>query len=92
MPRPRNPLPADDALLSKAECGALCQVEKDRWPAYAQRFPVLRRALRVVLVNPNGTGVNRWLKSAVIEHMHREMPREKPRQRAVPAKAAAGSR
>jgi hypothetical protein len=82
MPRVSQALPLDDALLSKAECGALCKVEKDRWPAYAQRFPALRRALRVVQVNPEGRGVDRWLKSAVIEHMHRELAHSKDELRA----------
>lgn len=76
MPRPRT-IPPDDALLSKAECGAMCKVEKDRWPRYADRFPILRGAKRVVKVNPAGIGVDRWLKSAVLLHMHHEMPREK---------------
>lgn len=75
MPRPKVVLPADDVLLNKAECGAMCKVEKDRWPGYAQRFPILRRGMRVVRVNPDGVGRRRWLKSAVLEHMHSEMPR-----------------
>lgn len=84
MPRPR-PLPTDDALLSMAEAGALCKVSAKRWPAYAERFPVLRRSKRVVQVNPTGTGVDRWLKSGVIEHMHRELARQKAQATVSPA-------
>lgn len=89
MPRLRPSLPTDDALLDMREAGALCKVHWKRWPAYAERFPALQRALRVVQVNPEGQGVKRWLKSAVIEHMHLELGRDQrraaPRDRAVSA-------
>lgn len=90
MPRPR-PLPPEDALLSAAEASALVHVSRSRWDAYARRFPALVRGRRIVQVNPEGKGVYRWLRSAVIEHMHRELARERPpaprtkRDEAVPA-------
>jgi len=55
----------------------MCKVEKDRWPAYAERFDALRAGRRFVRVNPSGPGVKRWLKSAVLRHMHEEMARER---------------
>lgn len=72
MPRPRH-LPLDDALLDLDEAAALCKVSPSRWKAYAARFPRLVRACRKVQVNPQGPGVDRWLKSALIEHMHLDL-------------------
>lgn len=65
----------------------MCRVSPKRWKNYADRFPVLRRGQRVVKVNPSGSGVYRWLRSAVLEHMQREMPREKD---PMPAPATSG--
>jgi hypothetical protein len=76
VPRPR-PLPSDDALLSAEEACALVHVSRSRWDAYAARFHALVRGRRIVQVNPKGKGVTRWLKSAVIEHMHHELARER---------------
>lgn len=78
MPRPR-PLPTDDSLLSAAEACALVKVSRSRWDCYAKRFPALVRGRRIVQANPSGKGVYRWLRSAVIEHMHNELAREHPR-------------
>lgn len=77
MPRPR-PMPLDDTLLSAAEAGAICKVTRSRWDRYSQRFPTLVRGRRLVQVTPGGRGTMRWLKSAVIEHLHRELPRDRP--------------
>lgn len=76
MPRQR-PLPLDDALLNASEACAICKVSRSRWDTYAKRFQALLRGCRIVQVNPTGKGVARWLKSAVIEHIHRELPRER---------------
>ncbi|MFO0931977.1 MAG: hypothetical protein U1E39_04630 [Planctomycetota bacterium] len=72
MPRPRI-LPTDDALLTAAEAGALVHVSRSRWDAYWRRYEALVRGRRIVRANPNGKGVSRWLKSAVIHHMHCEL-------------------
>lgn len=77
MPRAR-PLPADDSLLCRLVAGAMVGVSKSRWDSYAARFDTLRRGRRVVQVNPEGKGVYRWLKSAVIEHIHLELANERP--------------
>lgn len=79
MPRPR-PLPLDDALLNAAEASALVKVSRSRWDAYVERFPALRRGRRIVQVNPTGKGVARYLRSAVVEHVHHELPRERESQ------------
>jgi hypothetical protein len=93
VPRPR-PLPATDALLSAAEACALVHVSRSRWDAYALRFPALVRGRRIVQANPGGKGVVRYLRSALVEHMHTELARERPspprppralRDQAVPA-------
>jgi hypothetical protein len=76
VPRPR-PLPTDDALLSAAQACALVKVSRSRWDGYAKRFAALIRGRRIVRVNPQGPGVARWLRSAVVEHLHRELPRER---------------
>ncbi len=76
MPRPR-PYPLDDALLSAEEACALVHVSRSRWDAYARRFHVLLRGQRLLQVTPGGRGSMRWLKSAVIEHMHTELARER---------------
>lgn len=78
MPRPR-PLPPEDALLSAAEACALVKVSRSRWDCYAKRFPALVRGRRIVQVNPQGKGVYRWLRSALVAHMHNELAREHPR-------------
>lgn len=72
MPRARI-LPTDDALLTAAEAGALVHVSRSRWDAYARRYQILVRGRRIVRANPNGKGVSRWLKSAVIQHIHLEL-------------------
>lgn len=72
MPRPRE-LPADDCLLSAAEAGAICKVSRSRFDAYAKRFPLLIRGRRLVQVTPGGRGTMRYLKSAVIAHLHIEL-------------------
>jgi len=72
MPRPRQ-LPLEDALLSAAEACALVKVSRSRWDTYARRFKALTRGRRVVQANPAGKGVVRWLRSAVIEHIHLEL-------------------
>ncbi len=79
MPRQR-PLPLEDLLLNATEACAICKVSRSRWDGYAKRFPALVRGCRIVQVNPTGKGVARWLKSAVIEHIHRELPREREPQ------------
>ena len=72
MPRARI-LPVEDALLSAAEACALVHVSRSRFDAYAKRFPALIRGRRIVHANPNGKGVVRYLRSAVIAHMHVEL-------------------
>lgn len=72
MPRPRQ-LPLEDALLSASQAGGLVHVSRSRWDAYSKRFPALIRGRRIVQANPRGKGVARWLRSAVIEHMHDEL-------------------
>jgi hypothetical protein len=42
------------------------------------------RGRRIVQANPVGTGVVRWLRSSVIEHMHQELDRERPRPPRAP--------
>jgi len=85
VPRQRQ-LPTDDALLSAGEACALVHVSRSRWDAYAKRFPALIRGRRLVQANPNGKGVYRWLRSAVIEHMHDELERDRaPELVEVPA-------
>ena len=70
-------LPPEDALLSAGEACALVHVSRSRWDAYAKRFRALTRGRRVVQANPSGRGVYRWLKSAVIEHMHVELANDR---------------
>jgi len=72
MPRPRQQ-PLEDALLSAGEACALIHVSRSRWDGYASRFAALKRGRRIVQANPNGKGVVRWLRSAVIAHMHLEL-------------------
>ncbi len=55
------------------------KVSESRWDGYWKRFPALKRGCRIVQVNPQGKGVRRWLRSAVIQHMHTELAREHPR-------------
>ncbi len=76
MPRPRQ-LPTDDALLSAAEASALVKVSRSRWDGYVKRFPTLLRGRRLVRVNPEGKGVMRYLRSAVVEHVHIDPPRDR---------------
>lgn len=76
MPRQRQ-LPLEDALLSAGEACALVHVSRSRWDGYAKRFPALLRGRRVVRVNPTGKGVVRWLRSALVEHMHCELSRDR---------------
>jgi hypothetical protein len=76
MPRPR-PLPAEDALLDIEEARTLLKVSKSRWDSYWKRSAALLRGCRRVQVNPQGKGVRRWLRSAVVEHMHHELARER---------------
>ena len=76
MPRVRQ-LPQDDALLSAGEACVLVHVSRSRWDSYAKRFRALTRGRRVVQANPGGKGVYRWLKSAVIEHMHVELANDR---------------
>lgn len=73
MPRPR-PLPPEDALLSAAEASALVKVSRSRWDAYVKRFPTLLRGRRLVRVNAEGRGVMRYLRTAVVEHIHLDLP------------------
>jgi len=77
VPRLPQPLPVDEVLLNRTECGTMCKVSPKRWKGYADRFPVLLRGRRVVKVNPDGEGRFRWLRSAVLEHLQREMPRDR---------------
>ena len=72
MPRPRE-LPTDDCLLSAAETGAICKVSRSRLDGYVKRFPLLMRGRRLVQVTPGGRGTIRYLKSAVIAHLHLEL-------------------
>lgn len=76
MPRHRV-LPTDDALLSAREACVLVHISPSRWFGYAKRFRALTRGRRVVQANPGGKGVYRWLKSAVIEHMHVELANDR---------------
>lgn len=76
MPRPRE-LPTDDCLLSAAEAGAICKVSRSRWDGYVARFTLLRRGRRLVQVTPGGRGTIRYLKSAVIAHLHLELACER---------------
>lgn len=85
MPRPRQ-LPLEDSLLSATEACGLVHVSRSRWDAYARRYPALRRGRRIVQANPTGKGVARWLRSAVIQHMHDELACERsPEPDEVPA-------
>jgi hypothetical protein len=85
VPRARI-LPLEDSLLSALEACGLVHVSRSRWDAYARRHPALRRGRRIVQANPNGKGVARWLRSAVIEHMHDELERDRaPEPEEVPA-------
>lgn len=77
MPRPRI-LPTEDGLLSAAEASGLVKVSRSRWDAYVKRFPTLLRGRRLVRVNAEGKGVMRYLKSAVIEHIHLELANDRP--------------
>jgi len=77
VPRLR-PLPIDDALLAAAEACALVKVSRSRWDAYARRFRALVRGRRIVQVNPHGKGVVRWLRSAVVAHIHLELSYDRP--------------
>lgn len=79
MPRQR-PIPLDDVLLNAIEACTICKVSRSRWDDYAKRYTALIRGCRIVQVNPTGKGVARWLKSAVVEHIHRELPREREPQ------------
>jgi hypothetical protein len=76
MPRPR-PLPSDDQLLDAEAARTLIIVSKSRWDGYWKRYPALVRGCRIVQVNPQGKGVRRFLRSAVIEHIHNELARER---------------
>ena len=76
MPRARE-LPADDRLLSAGEAGAMCKVSRSRWDSYSARFQLLLRGRRLVQVTPGGRGTMRWLKSAVIAHLHLELASER---------------
>jgi hypothetical protein len=76
MPRPRE-LPTDDCLLSAAEAGAICKVSRSRWDSYSKRFPLLIRGRRLVQATPGGRGTIRYLKSAVIAHLHLELACER---------------
>lgn len=76
MPRPRE-LPTEDCLLSAAEAGAICKVSRSRFDAYVRRFPLLMRGRRLVQVTPGGRGTIRYLKSAVIAHLHLELVSER---------------
>jgi len=76
VPRPR-PLPLDDALLNALEASTLCKVSRSRWDDYVTRYPTLLRGRRLVQVNPTGKGVMRYLRSAVIEHIHHDLPRQR---------------
>ena len=70
-------LPPDDELLPAAEAARICAVPESRWGDYWRRWPSLRNGSRVVRgSNPDGAGVRRWLRSACIEHMHRELLQE----------------
>lgn len=87
MPRPR-PLPTDDTLLDKEEARTLVKVSDSRWDSYWKRFPALVRGRRIVRVNPHGKGVTRFLKSAVIQHMHEELARERTAAPAISPRTA----
>lgn len=89
MPRPRE-LPTEDCLLSAAEAGAICKVSRSRFDCYVKRFPLLIRGRRLVQVTPGGRGTMRYLKSAVIAHLHLELTAErKPTREADDAVASA---
>jgi len=77
MPRPL-PLPLDDCLCSASEAGAICKVSRSRWDSYVRRFSALLRGRRLVQATPGGRGTMRWLKSALIEHLHRELSCRRP--------------
>lgn len=76
MPRPRE-IPTDDRLLSAAEAGAICKVSRSRFDGYVKRFPLLMRGRRLVQATPGGRGTMRYLKSAVIAHLHLELTAER---------------
>lgn len=76
MPRPRE-LPTHDCLLSAAEAGAICKVSRSRFDGYAKRFTLLLRGRRLVQATPGGRGTIRYLKSAVIAHLHLELACER---------------
>ena len=76
MPRPRT-LPLDDVLLDKKEAQAFLHVSESRWYGYVERYPALRRGRRLLQVNPDGSGVMHYLKSALIEHIHTELASER---------------
>lgn len=72
MPRAR--LPLDDGLLTAGEAAARICISKNRWWTYYRRHECLVRGRRVVRVDEDGRGVYRWLRSAVIAHIHNELP------------------
>jgi hypothetical protein len=91
VPRPKA-YPETDALLSATEACGLVHVSRSRWDAYARRFPALVRGRRIVRANPGGNGVARWLRSALVEHMHDELERDRaPEPAEVPVDAEGAS-
>ena len=55
----------------------MCKVSRSRFDAYAKRFPLLMRGRRLVQATPGGRGTIRYLKSAVIAHLHLELACER---------------
>ena len=86
-----KPLPVQDALLTARLAAALIGMSKSRWWAYARRYPALVRGRRFVSVM-GGKQSPRWLQSALVEHMHLELPSfiEKPDEQAADAAEKAG--
>ena len=78
--------------MSATEACGLVHVSRSRWDAYARRYPALRRGRRIVHANPGGNGVARWLRSALVEHMHDELERDRaPEPEEVPVDAKGAS-
>lgn len=57
----------------------MCKVSRSRWDSYVARFTLLMRGRRLVQVTPRGRGTMRYLKSAVIAHLHLELASERDR-------------
>ena len=73
---PRHTLPLDDELLTAKDAAAILKMHVDAWSNRAKpdEPPSLRHGLRRPRVGAQSRGVYRWLRSAMIEHIHRELP------------------